>query len=40
MKIEPSFFSWWRFVTAAIKLFIEIFGDQDSEAELKKNGFK
>jgi len=37
MKLGSDFFNWFRFITQVIKLFIQVFGDNDENNELKKN---
>jgi len=37
MDLGKDFFSWFRFVVATIKLFIQIFGNGEEKNELKRN---
>ena len=40
MKLDTTFFKWFKFFIAIFKLFIQNFGDQEEVTELKKNGFE
>lgn len=39
MKLGSDFFHWFRFFVEVVKVFAKIFGDDNDQSELKKNGF-
>lgn len=38
MTLGKDFFLWFKFIVTVIKMFIQIFGDDKENGELKKNG--
>lgn len=39
MDLGQDFFKWFRFAIELMKLLTRIFGNDDDQKELKKNGF-
>lgn len=39
MKFDHNFFLWFRFIVGALKLLVQVFGDNEATEDLKKNGF-
>lgn len=39
MQLGADFFKWFRFIIELVKVFGKIFGDENDQNEIKKNGF-